>query len=269
MERRRHLIEFFVLALALTWMWWIPAALIERGVLPLDLPWIVLMIPGGLGPLAAALLCARTTEGVRPFLRRAFRWRAAPRFYLVATAGMAALILGVVPAHLLAGASWDGAGARSGLLALPALAVFTFVLGGGIDEEFGWHGFALPHLQDRLPVWAANVTLGLLWSLWHLPLWWNPAVAQYDSNFPLYIVSTTGFALVLGWLFNASGGNVMVVVTAHTVANLAYGLQAAALDEVYQWIDVVVMGGAGLIALAVTRGRLGLPVRAEHAALRR
>ncbi|UGT64243.1 CPBP family intramembrane glutamic endopeptidase [Nocardia asteroides] len=259
-HERRRLIGFFVTAFALTWVWWIPAALIERGVLSLELPWIALMIPGGLGPLVAALIWAgRRTggDGIRPFLRRAFRWRAAPRFYLLATVGMAALILGTVPVHLLAGASWDGAGALSGLVALPAVLVFTFVLGGGIDEEFGWRGFALPRLQALLPIWAANLLLGLLWSLWHLPLWWNPAVAQSDLNFPLYIVSTTGFCFVLGWLYNASAGNVMVVVTAHTFANLAYGLQAGAIEPVYQWVDVVVMAAAGVFAMVVTRGRLG------------
>ncbi|MFC9894556.1 CPBP family intramembrane glutamic endopeptidase [Nocardia sp. NPDC127579] len=257
---------FFGLAFVLTWMWWVPAALVERGTVPVELPWIVLMIPGGLGPAVAAVICSSRRmggPGVRPFLRYAFRWRAAPRFHLAATAGMAVLVLGTVPVQLLAGASWDGAGAVSGLAAFPFLLVFTFVLGGGIDEELGWHGFALPHLQERLPVWAANLLLGVVWSLWHLPLWWNPAVGQHDSNYPLYVVSTTGFAVLLGWLYNSTGGNVLVIVTAHTFANLAYGLQAAAIDPVYQWIDAVVMGGGGLLALAVTRGRLGAPPSAE------
>ncbi|MEV6276235.1 type II CAAX endopeptidase family protein [Nocardia sp. NPDC051832] len=256
----RPIIVYFTLAFVLTWMWWIPAALIERGTLPLDLPWLALMIPGGLGPLLAALICASTAcggTGIRPFLRRAFHWRATPRLYLLATAGMAAMVLGTLPIQLLAGATWDSAGALAGLAALAPMFAFTFLLGGGIDEEFGWHGYALPALQSLLPPWSANLLLGILWSLWHLPLWWNPAVAQHNLNYPLYLLSTTGFALVLGWLYNISHGNVMLIVTAHTFANLAYGLQAAAIDPVYQWIDVTVMSASGLLALTLTRGNLG------------
>ncbi|WP_194814262.1 CPBP family intramembrane glutamic endopeptidase [Nocardia sp. XZ_19_385] len=256
----RPVTVFFALAFALTWMWWIPAALIERGTLPIDVPWLVLMIPGGLGPLFAALICASTPfggAGVRPFLRRAFRWRAAPRLYLLGTFGMAAMVLGTLPVQLLAGANWDSSGALAGLAALAPMFVFTFLLGGGIDEEFGWHGYALPHLQAELPPWSANLLLGVLWSLWHLPLWWNPAVSQHNLNYPLYLLSTTGFALVLGWLYNISNGNVMLIVTAHTFSNLAYGLQSAAIDPVYQWINVTVMAASGLLALTLTRGRLG------------
>ncbi|MBP2190479.1 type II CAAX endopeptidase family protein [Nocardia goodfellowii] len=256
----RPVLVFFALAFVLTWMWWIPAALIERGTLPLDLPWIVLMIPGGLGPLLAALICSSTASGgpgVRPFLRHAFQWRSAPGFYVLATFGMAAMVLGTVPVHLIAGATWDSSGALAGLIALAPMFVFTFILGGGIDEEFGWRGYALPRLQAELPPWSANLLLGVAWSLWHLPLWWNPAVAQSNLNFPLYLLSTTGFSLVLGWLYNTSGGNVMLIVTAHTCSNLAYGLQSAAIDPVYQWINVAVMAGSGLLVLVLTRGRIG------------
>ncbi|TVQ23068.1 MAG: CPBP family intramembrane metalloprotease [Leptolyngbya sp. DLM2.Bin15] len=33
-----------------------------------------------------------------------------------------------------------------------------------------WRGFALPHLQKRYNALSATLIMGLLWSLWHLPL---------------------------------------------------------------------------------------------------
>ncbi|NNH70601.1 CPBP family intramembrane metalloprotease [Nocardia uniformis] len=257
----RRVALFVILTFAFTWAWWIPAGLIERGILTVDVPPMALLIVGGLGPAVAALICASTAlggEGIRAFLRNAFRWRAPWRFYGLATVGMTVMVLGTVPLHLALGARWDGEGAMKAVLALLPMFVLTFTLGGGIDEELGWRAFALPRLQATLPPWAANVLLGLVWSLWHLPLWWNPGVAQYDSNYAMYVVSTTGYAIVLGWLYNSTHGNTVVVIVAHTVTNVSYGLQAAAIDPVYQWVDVVVMGGAAVLIWAITRGRIGL-----------
>ncbi|CAM4484087.1 type II CAAX endopeptidase family protein [Nocardia ninae] len=269
---RQRLVAFFVLAFVFTWAWWIPAGLIEQGIVATGIPTMVLLITGGLGPMAAALVCSSSAlggRGLRLFLHNAFRWRASRRSYLLATAPIAVLVLGTIPVQVAIGAEWDGAGLMRGMSALVPMFVFTFVLGGGIDEEFGWRAFALPGLQASLPPWSANLILGVVWSLWHLPLWWNPAVAQYDSNYPMYIVSTTGFSFVLGWLYNSSQGNTMVAVVAHTVSNVSYGLQAAALDPVFQWIDVVVMGSAGLAIVLFTRGKIGLrPTQPAHGEIR-
>ncbi|MFF3228178.1 type II CAAX prenyl endopeptidase Rce1 family protein [Nocardia suismassiliense] len=256
-----RLVAFLVLAFVLTWMWWIPAGLIEQGIIATGIPTMALLMLGGLGPMAAALVCSSSAlggQGTRRFLRNAFRWRAPRRIYFLATVLIAVSVLGTIPLQLAIGAEWDSAGLLTSMFALVPTFVFTFVLGGGIDEEFGWRAFALPRLQASSPPWSANLILGVVWSLWHLPLWWNPAVAQYDSNYPMYIVSTTGFSFVLGWLYNSSQGNTMVVVVAHTVANVSYGLQATALDPVFQWIDVVVMGSAGLAIVIATRGKIGL-----------
>ncbi|WP_107657187.1 type II CAAX endopeptidase family protein [Nocardia suismassiliense] len=258
---RQRLVAYFVLAFVFTWACWIPAGLIEQEIVATGIPPMVLLIIGGLGPVAAALVCSSSAlggQGVRLFLRNAFRWRAPRRSYCLATVPIAVLVLGTIPVQLAIGAEWDGAGLIRGMSALATMFVFTFLLGGGIDEEFGWRAFALPGLQASLPPWSANLILGVLWSLWHLPLWWNPAVAQYDSNYAMYIVSTTGFSFVLGWLYNSSQGNTMVAVVAHTVSNVSYGLQAAALNPVFQCIDVVVMGSAGLAIAIATRGTIGL-----------
>jgi membrane protease YdiL (CAAX protease family) len=47
---------------------------------------------------------------------------------------------------------------------------FDFLYGGAVGEEIGWRGYALPLLLKRIsPLWA-SILLGIIWSLWHLPI---------------------------------------------------------------------------------------------------
>ena len=56
---------------------------------------------------------------------------------------------------------------------LPAyLGTFVFVLflGGGLEEP-GWRGFGLPVLQERYSPLRATLILGLVWGVWHVPVY--------------------------------------------------------------------------------------------------
>jgi membrane protease YdiL (CAAX protease family) len=46
----------------------------------------------------------------------------------------------------------------------------VFAVPAGTLEEIGWMGFAFPRLRQHSSLLGASVALGLLWSLWHLPV---------------------------------------------------------------------------------------------------
>ncbi len=80
----RAIIRFAALAFGLTWPFWWGAALVEQAALSLPFSSDPLLMIGGFGPSLAGLLLARRAAGgagVRPLLRRAMRWRAAPGWY--------------------------------------------------------------------------------------------------------------------------------------------------------------------------------------------
>ncbi len=51
-----------------------------------------------------------------------------------------------------------------------SLAIALFLDGGGLFEENGWRGFALPLLLQKFSPLKASLILGFFWGLWHLPV---------------------------------------------------------------------------------------------------
>src|SRR5436853_185126 len=65
---------------------------------------------------------------------------------------------------------------------LPAFA-FILLLQGPVPEEFGWRGYALDRLQARWGALTSALVLGVVWGLWHLPLFFLPAAGIYVLPF--------------------------------------------------------------------------------------
>jgi uncharacterized protein len=228
----RALVAFFVLAYALSWAWMIPLALSHQVAEP-GQGWPT-HYPALLGPAVAAFLVIAATAGrpgIADLLRRMLLWRVAWRWWLVAFSPVVFLGIAVV-GSLMSGASLPGLagfGLVSGLPDVGLLAVFALVIVGVLGEEIGWRGYALPHLQHRFSPLVASLILAALWALWHLPMFF--VIANYRA---FGVVESIGFvfalscgAIVLTWLYNRSGGSILLVVVYHAVLNILSGTQAA------------------------------------------
>jgi uncharacterized protein len=225
---------YFVLTLGLSWLLGGLAVLMARGAIPAALPPLALLTLGGIGPLPVALaLVARESgwAGVRALLARTGRWRVGVGWYAVALLGPAlvvltAYLLSVVLA-LATGDARPAAPPQSAWLSLPILGVVYLAL--SYIEEIGWRGFAQPRLQRRLGALPASLVLGVIWGLWHLPQWFVPATGQADKwPFAVFFGYTMALSVAFGWLYNSTGGSVLLVILAHAATNLTPEPWAAA-----------------------------------------
>lgn len=267
--RRHPLIAFFVLAYAGSWLLWSPWWLSQSGlgVLPFTLPFTAIAGINQLGlfggPFAAALIVTRIVEGrsaVGALLRRMVQWRAGAFWWVLAlvlipvATGLAYLLL---PG---AGVVLDGGAAA--VLGTLAATYVVYLLGGPIQEEIGWRGFALPRLQARLAPVVAALVLGLLHCAWHAPLFltteWDTARHE-PSQFLAYAVLVVSLSVVLSWLFNGSRGSVLLAILGHNGLNWALfaagTVTGGAVDDT--WPGALGLAALALVAIAVTRGRLG------------
>lgn len=269
---RHPLISFYVLTLALTWLAWSPWFLSKDGVglLPYDgaqysdyINTVALV----LGPTLSAFVvigASEGREGVRRLLRRIVLWRVKLRWYAFALLGIPAVVLlsaAVMPGAI---ASFDWATVPSALF-LYVVAGFVYLfIGGPVFEEIGWRGFALPHLQPLYGPLAGSVVLGMLWGLWHLPLfliptWDTPHDGPLDVA--LFAVLAVANAIVYTWVFNNTKGSVLLAILLHGSANIgiatAYDLfPVPAVTEGFANF-VVGFAALALVIVVLTRGRLG------------
>ena len=210
--RRHPLISFFVLAYALSWWPWI---LYAFGLSPAPI--------ASFGPFLAALVVLAITQGksgIGGLLRRMVRWRVGIRWYAVALLLPVGIALAATALNVLLGAQAPSAADLGGWTGL--FSTFAFVLlipgVGGTWEEPGWRGFALPRLQAGRSALVASLILGAVWALWHLPL-----VVATGQMGGWDIVTILAWTLVLTWVYNGTGGSVLIVMLFHAMFNTVSG----------------------------------------------
>lgn len=115
------------------------------------------------------------------------------------------------------------------LISLPLMAFTTPIIlidPGCWGEETGWRGFALPRLLMRFSPLTAAITLGAIWSLWHLPAFLASGTAQSHFNFGWFLARDICLSIFMTWIYLHANRNFLVAgFIPHIVNNLAFGAQ--------------------------------------------
>lgn len=216
---RRGIAAFLLLTFGWSWVFWVPRALVAEGVID-GFP--VLPDLGAFGPTIAAFVLvtrANGTEGTRQLLRRAVRLDYPKRWLLVTLLLPPALVAVSLVLAVVSGTtpSFPWAGQP---VVLPIAFVVVFLLGGPVQEEFGWRGYLLDPLQERFTALGGGVAVGLLWALWHLPLFYVPSETIYYRNpFLGFAVSITLLSVLMTWVYNNTNGSLLPALLFHTAFN--------------------------------------------------
>jgi membrane protease YdiL (CAAX protease family) len=278
--QRVHLVPFFAAAYALAWLAFSVPILAARGMIALPAPEAVFLTLATLGVGLAGLGMAAAESGragLRSLLAQVLRWRMRPWWYAAAILGPAlfpggAFLLGLVLSNPLTPAA-----SLQVWLSLPLFVVALVV--PALLEEIGWRGYALPRLQRRIGALRASVVLGVIWAGVHLPLWLLPDFGFADQSVPLYIVQVTAISVVLAWLYNATGGSLLLTGLAHASINgwpMPWNVALQALSEETRRVAVgdfhaLITAATVVIAVAVVLagGTAGQRYALPHARVHR
>jgi len=83
-------------------------------------------------------------------------------------------------------------------------------------EEPGWRGYLLPCLQRKFSPLVASLIVWVPWALWHAPLdYGRPGGRNLMFYLQTRVLSLILMSIVLTWLYNRSGGNLLTVAIFH------------------------------------------------------
>src|SRR5450759_3584491 len=104
------------------------------------------------------------------------------------------------------------------------LAAFISFMSGPWSEEFGWRGYALDRFLQRFGVIRASIGLGLVWAVWHLPLYampltWHSQMGFRLAGFPSFVALSVGLSLIMTWVYLSSDRSILSGMLLHFTSN--------------------------------------------------
>jgi len=232
--KQRSLIFFFNLTVAISWAFWVPAALASQGRISFPLPSALSTLAGVSGPFVAAVITVTRYEGrlgLKQLFGRLLIWRVGIQWYLFA------LLWPVVFSLAKTGiAVWMGGAAPdfsqppfaslyplppelsnvSPFLLLPFVFLQQTLIGSSMGEEIGWRGYALPRMQAQEGAFRASVLLGVIWAVWHLPLWLTKGHPMQGTFFGWTLLGLMATSVLFTWVYNNTQGSLLPALLFHS-----------------------------------------------------
>ena len=229
------------------------------------------------GLLLPALVITRIVdgrEGLRDLGRRIFRLRVPAAVAVVGIVAMPLIAIGLAMALLGAPA----VPASTSLSAIASVLIVSTVVGfvlNNLWEEVAWMGFVQARLQTRHGPMRAALLTAPLFALQHIALIVENDAVTATVILVAFMVVTIPYRAFAGWVFNRSGGSLLLVGLLHALGNAVgpgSGFAGGYLRVLYPAdgdvvgvLHIAAFALVGLAVIAATRGRLGLPGRGAPA----
>jgi len=205
-----------------------PVVAVSAGLLPQGASQLAALSAGLAGIILAAVEGRK--GGVRELLGRFLIWRVGVQWWAFALLGT------IIPAvaalylfNLFGGPAVDWSGLKPLYSVVPTIIILTIL--AGIGEEFGWRGFALPRLQARHSALVSSLIVGLIWGIWHIPLFLTKGTIQdaWRTEAGLigpilgYTLFCIAWSIQYTWVFNNTKGSVLLAAVVHGAGNAWIG----------------------------------------------
>jgi membrane protease YdiL (CAAX protease family) len=262
-RRKRGLALYFAVTFTVTWGFWLVAILI--GGTPTSSPTVIPYLLGGFGPVIGAIV-VRVRRGRGPLPAHTVKFRAGVRLFWVLpllVLASATVLAAALLAHLLGGpaVSLTEGQALMATAGGPALFLISMLITGPLAEEPGWRGTAYPRLRASMSSLQAGLLLGVVWAVWHLPLFFITGTVQvkfglFSWSGPLFLLSVIPMALLTGYAYDRAG--VAASMAVHFGVNTTIALLTVNSPVTLASV-VVVQFVVAIVLLALHRDRRVAP----------
>ena len=183
-----------------------------------NLPALIFFIIGGFVPSIVGLILTAFydgKEGLKKLLLSAINTKIGISSFIIII--VYAMVLGSLQLILytLLGGFFDFS---QFINQLPTL--LPLIILGPISEEFGWRGFLQKRINLEFSPIPASIIIGVVWSLWHLPLFYMIGTSQHDFNIPFipFMISIISSSFIYTYLYYKSNGSLFTAILLHWIA---------------------------------------------------
>ena len=223
--------QFFILIFAVTWTFWFAAPYLGDPINS-DPIFLMFMLAGLSTPFATALYliftakndALKSTFSNKLFNIKLIKWKTIPLFLILFPAS---IIISVLISTIF-GYSFDQFTiADEFSFSIGGIPTLLVLLLAACFEELGWRGYAVESLNNKFNYFEATAIFGVLWSLWHLPMFFIPESYQAEllqEDFILVInffVSIIPLAFIISWFCKKTSGSILGAILIHSVVNLS------------------------------------------------
>lgn len=208
-------------------------------------------------------------EGIRELLGRLYVWNVGWKWYILALLFTPVVVMvSIIVSSINTGIPFDEIWAQISVGALfPVIIAFGYVtlVRGPLREEIGWRGFALPRLQYLYSPLVGTLILGVIWTIWHLPLHLNGIYPGGMDGFIERFYFNIGITFVITWIYNHSKGSLLLTTLLHTSFNTTVTvlLIPSVIAGPYSFIFAILINLAAVAVIFADKMWQKLPVDHE------
>jgi membrane protease YdiL (CAAX protease family) len=249
---------FFLMTFALTWIPWFASAHFSYAPDMVAYQYGCLLL-GGFGPVLSALVLIGVSRN--DALKLDFRARLVdvrkfnPPYLLVTFLLMPIVTWAAVRISLYLGQPAGQLALSPNLLARVPITLIAPTL-----EELGWRGYGMDSLRARLGAFSASVLFGVLWALWHGPLFLINGTYQHDLlASPLYTInffaSVLPIAIIANWLYYRHRRLILAAILFHFMLDAVP--QSLAVGQVAKCIETLLFAIIAVLIVVADRKVFG------------
>lgn len=252
-----------MLGFALSWAAWIPIAFTGKDYQ--SSPYLLIgVLVGAFGPSLGAIILSYLNRGKDDFIdfrKRIYDLRRIRPSWILIILGLWPALHGLAIALTgLAGRPIPESAFFQEMILQPntiPLIVFMYFLQAGL-EEVGWRGYFQDKLGRIYPLPTSALLVGVIHTIWHLPLFWIAGTNQiqmgFGPDFFIFILFVISSAVYSAWCYYGNNRSVFAVALLHTTGNLSFDIFAYA-PGTFKHLVFVLLVAAGAIPLLWVLGR--------------
>ena len=218
---------------------------------------ILLFFMGGFVPSAVAIILTRIregTDGLKSLLKRCLQFRLGLRWYLAIVIVVLLGSAGQLLIHSLLGNSFNFS---LYLIQLPSF--IPLIIIGPISEELGWRGYLLKKLQFKWNALLSSVFIGIVWALWHLPLFFVIGTSQHELHLPFigFLIGTIAVSIIFTWINNNTNNSIWAAILLHWLYTYAAQVNSTGVTRSpeYNWLEFSPYVLMAIVAVAIWKPR--------------